>query len=145
MVVGPTSAFAQDCDEDMDLTGIYFDPSFPTVSQFNLGDKTTDMRDYQIAMKRYAESHPPFPVYNNTGRSYEDQLAFEKEKDRWFVSNLYFPMLIMRTNSQDDLDQWELAKKEWAKRYPEKYKELFDMVYENSDLKEKYFDIITIK
>jgi hypothetical protein len=128
------------CDVLPDAVLKYLDPDYPVF--INTGDKFADNENYRNAVKSYARQHPPFPVYVNNGNPEEDQIAFENAKQIWFAQNPFFPQYIDTGNPPMDVANYNLACREWKNHFQREYKELFNAIYEDSELREKYSFII---
>ncbi len=128
------------CDELPEALQKYLDPEFPTTQ--DTGNKLSTDIDYSRSIKSYHINHKFFPVYRNNGKSRKDLNSYNEEKEIWFKKNPYFPQYIDTNHPEEDLENFQKAKREWIARYPKEYKELFEAVFNDDELKEKYLFII---
>jgi len=126
--------------EENDIILKYLDPNFP-VKEIT-GDKRANEENYLSAMAAYAKSHPAFPMYINNGNPEEDQKTYDRACARWFSINKYFPQYIDTGKPNIDKENFEKAAREWKNFYQAEYKELYNAIYGDSELEEKYSFII---
>lgn len=118
----------------------YLDPNYPVY--LSTGDKFADDESYRTAMHNYSEQHPPFPEYKNNGNPEQDMIMFDRAKQVWYFQNPYFPQFIDTGKPAIDSANYRLATREWKNHFQMEYKELFNAIYEDSELREKYSFII---
>jgi hypothetical protein len=95
----------------------YLDPQYPRYIKNDPNDPSHTK--WRRAMEKYADAHPPFPVYLNTGDYTTDQNAYMFGIEAWFMRNLFYPQYIDTEKPDVDLANWNKAKLEWCNRYPE--------------------------
>jgi hypothetical protein len=100
----------------------FLDPGYPRYIKSDPNDQ--DHKKWRKAMDRYAEDHPPFPIFVNTGDVGTDENNYAFAIEMWFMRNRFYPQYIDTGTPAEDLANWTKAKLEWCKRYPDECKQV---------------------
>lgn len=98
----------------------FLDPGYPRFIKNDPDDP--DHKKWRKTMDRYADDHPPFPVFLNTGDLGTDENNYAFAIEMWFMRNRFYPQYIDTGKPEEDLANWNKAKLEWCRRYPEECK-----------------------
>jgi hypothetical protein len=106
----------------------FLDTEYPQMR--NTGNEVLDAEAFRKELRKYSKETGKFPRYISTGNPEADQASYLERVEEYFRKHPFFPQAIDTNNPEKDKENLELWIKAWMEYFPEKAKQVKQIIEE---------------